>query len=77
MYRNQRNDRKDMKNKFRKYIDSIPYGKVPKFRLEIIEKCVITPEIWTNWMSGRTAISVRHQKIIEKVADVKIFDETK
>lgn len=64
-----------MKNKFRTYIDSIPYGKVPTFRLEIIEKCVITPQIWTNWIMGRTLIAERHQKIIESVAGVKIFDE--
>ena len=64
-----------MENKFRKYVDSIPYGKVPSFRIEIIEKCVITPEIWTNWMLGRTMVQERHQRIIEKVAGTKIFEE--
>lgn len=55
-------------------MDSIPVGDYKDVKDQIIEKCHITDDVWSNWLSGRTSIPELAKPIINEVAKRDVFE---
>jgi len=74
LHSNLQTHRKDMENKFRMFIEGVPYGQFKDIRRRIINECVISTDTWANWLVGRTAVPERYHEIIERIAEKQIFN---
>ena len=61
--------------KFKKWMDSIPYGKYHEIRARVINECKITPATYGNWRNGTCAIPPLAKDVIAVIAEEDIFSE--
>lgn len=65
------------KNYLKVFMESIPNKDYKTKKDDIVEKCHITDSVWSNWLSGRTAIPELAKPIINEVAGYNVFQTAK
>lgn len=55
--------------KFRKWMDSMPYGKYSEVRQRIIKECIIKESTYANWRSGACSIPPLAQEKIKEISE--------
>lgn len=61
--------------KFKKWMDSIPYGEYNDMRLRVINECKITPATYGNWRNGSCSIPPLAKEKLINIAAKDIFNE--
>ena len=57
---------------FKERMYGLPYIEYCEVKQDIISKCVITSNVWKNWLNGRTAIPELAKPIIKEILDKRI-----
>lgn len=61
--------------KFKKWMDSIPYGKYSDTRTRVIRECKISAATYGNWRNGTCLIPPLAKDIIIVIAGKDIFKD--
>lgn len=59
--------------KFKNWMDSIPYGEYSDIRQRVIDECKINPPTYGNWRNGSCTIPPLAQDVINEIAGYNIF----
>ena len=62
--------------KFKKWMDSIPYGKYHEVRARVINECKTTSATYGNWRNALCSIPPLAKDVIIKIAGKDIFSES-
>ncbi|MDU1906436.1 MAG: hypothetical protein E6772_16825 [Dysgonomonas sp.] len=61
--------------KFKKWMDSIPYGDYSDVRARVIKECKIPASTYGNWRNGTCSIPPLAKDVIVNIATWDIFDD--
>jgi hypothetical protein len=61
-------------NRLKEYLNTVPIIDYYDKRVQIIEECKITPQVFRNWKNGITEVPELAKPIINQIAGKEVFE---